>query len=220
MTPTETSFRSDRTDRASELLRQRMDISGSVTPSMATIYITPDPASSPENVLSYPSTKDESFVRKEGHSRIPSEASSIAMPGMDQSMSMLLQEKGYDEGYDQASLYSLNDGIIPSSPTLKLGKAGSQQAAPTQPSVPPLPNSVHPPNPQYLHSGFSTRTGGPQTPRSQRGHPSSAAMDMSPTTTTADYSFTPGSPGSLVLKPEDERHLGDLLSFMGPDDTF
>jgi hypothetical protein len=162
---------------------------------------------------------------------------------MDHSMSLLMQERAYDEGYDQASLYSLNDGEFSSPATHRLGKAAPHthahahhayarargySSASNPPTLPPIPSNASSAstnttpsksNAQYLHSGYANRAaGGPQTPRSQRGFPSSAAMDISPTTTTADYSIAPGSPGSLVLKPEDERHLGEMLNFMGPEE--
>lgn len=32
-----------------------------------------------------------------------------------------------------------------------------------------------------------------------------------------DYSFMPASPGSLVLRDEDDRHLADLVSIIHDD---
>ncbi|KIM24613.1 hypothetical protein M408DRAFT_331711 [Serendipita vermifera MAFF 305830] len=152
--------------------------------------------------------EDQSPLRNKSHRRISSDASSIAVPRIDQSMSMLLQENGYGQGYDGASLYSMNDGSPPSSPKAPLGRATSLSGEAT---------SVN--NGRLLTAGATQRSFGHQTPtRNRKNHPPSTIMEMSPTTTTADYSIHPGSPGSLVLRPEDEHHLGDLLSLMGSDD--
>jgi hypothetical protein len=124
-------------------------------------------------------------------------------------MSMLLQENGYGEGYDETLLYSANEGSPPS-PTLVLGKVGSHAG-----EAPDAPGG----DGRLLTTGVNHRSFGLQTPsRSRRNQPPSTIMEMSPTTTTADFSFNHGSPGSLVLRPEDDRHLGDLLSLMGSDD--
>jgi hypothetical protein len=177
------------------------------SPANTTIYITREPASPTEATeLSrhFPTDVDASQSRDRGHSRLPSDESSIIVPRMDHSMSMLLQEKGYTDGFDGNSLYSGHDGSPPPSPTLILGKTTNRLSAPTQPD-----------------RGFLTSppSGLPHTPsRPRKANPPSTIMEMSPTTTTADYSIAPGSPGSLVLRPEDERHLGELLSFMGHED--
>lgn len=154
--------------------------------------------------------EDQSPLRNRSHRRISSDASSIAVPRVDQSMSMLLQENGYGQGYDQASLYSANEGSPPLLPRAMSGK--------TVPGTGELARSASTGS-NHLAAGINQRSYGLQTPtRSKRNHPPSTIMEMSPTTTTADYSFNPGSPGSLVLRPEDEHHLGDLLSLMGSDD--
>ena len=154
--------------------------------------------------------EDQSPLRNRSHRRISSDASSIAVPRVDQSMSMLLQENGYADGYDETSLYSANEGSPPPSPTMVLGKITPRTES-SQPSATA--------NGRLLAAGTNQRSFGLQTPtRSRKNQPPSTIMEMSPTTTTADYSFNPGSPGSLVLRPEDEHHLGDLLSLMGSDD--
>ncbi|PVF93002.1 hypothetical protein CPB86DRAFT_819162 [Serendipita vermifera] len=179
----------------------RMDSS----PANTTIYITREPASPTEaadHSRDFP--MDMSRSRDRGHQRLSSDASSIIVPRMDHSMSMLLQEKGYTDAFDGSSLYSAHDGSPPPSPTLVLGKMTNRLSAPTQSDR------------TFLTSPPS---GLPHTPsRPRKANPPSTIMEMSPTTTTADYSIAPGSPGSLVLRPEDERHLDDLLSFIGHED--
>ena len=183
------------------------------SPPRAQILINHVPASPPaENGESrqFPVYEDQSPLRNKGHRRISSDASSLAVPRMDQSMSMLLQENGYGEGYDESSLYSANEGSSPPSPTIIVGKIGARSGNVSQPPG----RDGH-----LLATDANQRGSSLQTPsRIRKPQPPSTIMEMSPTTTTADYSFNPGSPGSLVLRPEDDRHLGDLLSLMGSDD--
>jgi len=182
------------------------------SPTRTTIRITRDPASPDdkrdltEGFLDSPQRPRSARLQ---HARLPSDVSSIVVPRMDQSMSMLLQEKTYEDGFDGTSLYSANDGSPPASPTMVLGKMPAYATSETK----PIPS-----NQRFLSSSLSPQAGSGHTPVRRRTA-TSANMEMSPTTTTADYSVTPGSPGSLVLRPEDERHLGELLSFMGNDDA-
>ncbi|KAG8785123.1 hypothetical protein FRC15_001940 [Serendipita sp. 397] len=178
------------------------------TPTRASAIIVRHQPPSPENGAGKLSIAGSPFnERRYGHHRISSDASSLGVPRMNQSMTMLLQENTYGDGLDATSLYSANDGSPPPSPTLVLGKKSTRLAAPTQfPTSSLAPNTL----------GDYTRQGNLQTPRNRKR--ASLAMETSPTTTTADYSIAPGSPGSLVLHPEDERHLGDLMSFMGTED--
>jgi hypothetical protein len=184
------------------------------SPLRTQIFINRVPASPPDehdDKRHFPvEEEDHSPLRNRGHRRISSDASSVVVPRVDQSMSMLLQENGYGEGYDESSLYSANEGSPPPSPTLVLGKAGPRAGETPQASGA---------DSRLLTTGANNRVFSLQTPsRNRRNQPPSTIMEMSPTTTTADYSFNPGSPGSLVLRPEDDRHLGDLLSLMGSDD--
>lgn len=180
------------------------------SPTRATIRITRDPAS-PEaerdlaqGFMDGPQQPRSAQLQ---HARLPSDASSIVVPRMDQSMSMLLQEKSYEDGFDGTSLYSANDGSPPPSPTMVLGKMTARATSETKPG-----------NQRFFSSSLSPQAGSIHTP-ARRRTAASANMETSPTTTTADYSVAPGSPGSLVLRPEDERHLDELLSFMGNDDA-
>lgn len=135
------------------------------------------------------------------HKRNPSEASSAAFPLMSGSMTMLLQETpgGLAPSIGNDSLFAPSpsaSGSEPPSPTLVIGRI---QSSATERDFRQITNPAAP-NQTPAKAG-----------KTASGHFLSAAGvgDLSPTT-TADYSFTPGSPGSLVLRPEDERHLGDL----------
>lgn len=180
------------------------------SPVQTTIRITRDPASPEEekgDYRAFPVMKESFSPSKTRHDRLPSDTSSIVVPRIDQSMSMLLQEK--EDGYDGTSLYSGGDGSLPPSPTMHIDK--------------PSPRSSHhshlTPNRQPTSDSLSPNITGLHTPVRKRTNPASTNMDLSPTTTTADYSYVPGSPGSLVLRPEDERHLDELLSFVGAEET-
>lgn len=180
------------------------------SPVRTTIRITRDPAS-PEVERDFSEgismNMDQPGSSRLQHARLPSDASSIVVPRMDQSMTMLLQEKTYEDAFDGTSLY--NDGSTPPSPTMVLGKLSARPASDARSAS----------GSQRLHAdSLNHQPGGLQTPSRKRTL-GSTTMETSPTTTTADYSVAPGSPGSLVLRPEDEQHLDELLSFMGNDDS-
>ncbi|KAG8811027.1 hypothetical protein FRC17_002661 [Serendipita sp. 399] len=180
------------------------------TPNRASSVIVRREPPSPEDGDEKPLIAESPFnERRYGHHRMSSDASSLVVPRMNQSMTMLLQENTYGDGLDGASLYSANDGSPPPSPTLVLGKKIKRSSIP-----PPLPTSLLSPGTLLTDNA---KQGTLHTPSRNRKRTSSA-MEMSPTTTTADYSVAPGSPGSLVLRPEDERHLGDLTNFIGTED--
>lgn len=175
-------------------------------PSSATLY---RPADYNASIIVTPARSSP-----QRHHRQASETSSTGVPDMGDSMSMLLNETPglSNSGFDGASLYSNHNGSgsPPPSPTLVLRKHAEYRDTPI------LGTSGK----QNLSPPSSSR-GLAQTPARQNSKTQrySALMELSPTTTTADYSFTPGSPGSLILRPEDEMHLGDLASIMGADDS-
>lgn len=183
--------------------------SAETPPNRSKIYITHQEATPIEDESSHVSQLQRNGSLNSRHHRGSSVASSVAVPKTNQSMTMLLQETGYGDGLDGMSLYDAHDGSPPPSPTLVLGKVAARNAGRDIASVQD--------SSQLL--SVNSRNSGPQTPsRNRRQGRSSMPMEMSPTTTTADYSIAPGSPGSLVLRPEDEHHLGDLLSFTSNDD--
>ncbi|TDL14778.1 hypothetical protein BD410DRAFT_902903 [Rickenella mellea] len=119
-----------------------------------------------------------------------SSVSSI-FPILPSNMSMLMQEDD-TQSADHSGLYSTSSSYIP----------------------PPIrPRSVSP----------TLSTARLPYPEQRRGHKTHASVSSvgNVSVTTADFSVADmtGSPGSLHLKPEHERHLGDMISFdLGADD--
>lgn len=105
-------------------------------------------------------------------------------------MSMLMNEEGDDEQLDGSGVYST--ASPPASPTLVLPLLPKQQSQQSY---------------QQPHA----------SPRRLVGHVadksiSSLTGNISPTTANFSMMSTPGSPGSLNLRPEHEQHLGDMIT--------
>ena len=185
--------------------------SNETPPARSKIYITRQEATPVDDRISHVSQLQRNTSVNSRHHRGSSEASSVAVPKANHSMSMLLQETTYGDGLDGMSLYDAHDGSPPPSPSLILGKLATRNA---------VRDAASAREKTQLLTVESRNSGSQTSSRNRRQGRASMPMEMSPTTTTADFSVAPGSPGSLVLLPEDEHHLGDLLSFTSHDDHF
>jgi hypothetical protein len=160
--------------------------------------------------------------RNEGQLRHRSSsfASSIALPVLSDSMTMLMEETPGMAGIrvkhtslDTRSFRSTDS--LPPSPSLGIGKA-----------IPPIPSSDTLARTITRREAASSTSPTPFQSQSQsaarpiskkQGGLRSSTFDLSPTS-SMDYSFMPASPGSLVLRDEDDRHLADLVSIAHDDD--
>ncbi|EJF58903.1 hypothetical protein DICSQDRAFT_182271 [Dichomitus squalens LYAD-421 SS1] len=102
-------------------------------------------------------------------------------------MSMIMQEEGAPP--DTFTAFSQNSSSPPGSPTMVLARVNAGHSPSGYPSIPKGPSS---------RSGYSHAA----------NKSVSSAGNISPT--TANFSIMTGSPGSLNLRPEHERHLGDM----------
>lgn len=138
--------------------------------------------SSPEPSSHSPETPEDN---SEGFPRAHRKRTSVAssvFAAVPNNMSMIMQEEGTTS--DSIGGLSMHSSP-PGSPTMVLGRV--------QP--PPIDTKPHPyPRPGHALSKSV----------------SSSAGNISPT--TANFSMLTGSPGSLNLRPEHERHLGDMPS--------
>ena len=151
-------------------------------------------------------------TEKQQRYRSGSFASSIALPIMSDSMTLLMEETpgmaGIRINHDNRSFKSTDSP--PPSPTLAVGK-----------SFATAPNGDSPARTIKHHrettpcTSPAFHTAARPIPRKQGGL-RTPTFDHSPTS-SMDYSFMPASPGSLVLRDEDDLHLADLVSVIHDD---
>ncbi|KAI9060375.1 hypothetical protein FKP32DRAFT_1595454 [Trametes sanguinea] len=140
-----------------------------------------DHLSSPEPPTTSPETPvDHSDAYPRAMRQARISATSSIFTPIPNNMSMIMQEDGVTP--ESFGSISMHSSSPPGSPTMVLGR-------------------VQPPPP------INTKVG-PRPSHVANKSVSSSAGNISPT--TANFSMMTGSPGSLNLRPEHERHLGDM----------
>lgn len=131
-------------------------------------------------------------MSQRGHRHTNSDAS-IVLPHISATMSMLLNEKG-PSNEDMTTSFRDDD---------PLSYTGGDDA------IQRFKNAL---------LGASTATARYSTPRDDESQPKAPRLGTSPTESSFAFTSAPASPGSMVLRTEDEIHLDDLMSFRDESD--